>query len=104
MRLDRRAVLAVFGRCVGGAPLLQCSGDRMCEDECVLADHAQKAWPRISAHLAKAFGERFPQSDDVGSRPVGEPGAKAAMLLSDANHCGGVIADRFELAPVTDQP
>src|SRR5262249_3423019 len=74
------------------------------QDEGVLADHAQKARPGIATHLAEAFGERLPQPDDVRTRPVGEPGAKAAVLLSDVEHRRGVVAHRFELPPMADQP
>src|SRR6516162_4346386 len=76
----------------------------MGEDEGVLADHAQKARAGVAAHLAEALCQCLPQLDDVRSRPVGEPRAEAAILLGHFDHRGGVIADRFKLAPVADQP
>src|SRR3984893_18062050 len=76
----------------------------MGKDEGVLADHAQKARAGIAAHLAEALRQRLPQLDNVSPRPIGEPSAKAAMLLGDPDHRSSVVADRFELAPMPDQP
>src|SRR5439155_1044936 len=94
-RLNRGAVLAVFWRGIDRTPMLECRSDRISQDEGVLADHAQKTRAGIAAHLAAALGERLPQLDDVGPRPVGEPGAKAAVLLGDPEHRSGIVADRF---------
>src|SRR5438105_15365106 len=103
VRLDQGAVLAVLWRGIHRGPALQTGSDRVGQDEGVLADHAQKGRAGIAAHLAEALRQRLPQLDDVRPWPIGEPGAKATMLLGDADHRGSIVPNRFELAPMADQ-
>src|ERR1700686_1667957 len=103
-RLHCGAVLSVLRRRRDRSPMLQRGDNGRGQDEGVLTDHAQKARAGIAAHLTETLRQRLPEPDNVLARPAGKPGAEAAMLGGDLQHGGGVVAHRFELAPMPDQP
>ena len=106
--LNAACTAARSSRFFGGAVIApQCfsaGNHRMGQDKGVLADHAQEARARIAAHLAELFGQRLPQPDDILARPPASQAPKLPMLGGHIEHRRGVVAHRFELAPMADQP
>ena len=64
----------------------------------------RKVGPELPPIWLKRFASASHSPTMSVPRPAGEPGAEAAVLGRHLEHRGGVVAHRFELAPVADQP